>query len=59
MPKNSVDLIPTKIRVLVAGDHPVVRRGLCAILQGEKDIQIVGEAADGEETCVLCRWDRR
>ena len=55
MPKSSPDLIPRKIRVLIADDHPVIRRGLCAILQSEKDIQIVGEAADGEETCVLCR----
>jgi two-component system, NarL family, response regulator len=55
MPKNLPNLISRKIRVLVADDHPVVRRGLCTILQGEKDIQIVGEAADGEETCVLCR----
>jgi two-component system, NarL family, response regulator len=55
MPKSLPNLISRKIRVLVADDHPVVRRGLCTILQGEKDIQIVGEAADGEETCVLCR----
>lgn len=58
MPKSSVDLIPTKIRVLIADDHPVVRRGLCTILQSEKDLQIVGEAVDGEETCVLCREHR-
>jgi DNA-binding NarL/FixJ family response regulator len=55
MPKSLPNLISRKIRVLVADDHPVVRRGLCTIHQGEKDIQIVGEAADGEETCVLCR----
>ena len=55
MPKSSSKLIPGKIRVLIADDHPVIRHGLCTILQSEKDIQIVGEAADGEETCVLCR----
>ena len=55
MPKSSPNLLSRKIRVLVADDHPVVRRGLCTILQCEKDIQIVGEAADGEEACVLCR----
>src|ERR1700755_154013 len=54
MPKNSPNIISRKIRVLIADDHPVIRRGLCAILQSEKDIQIVGAAADGEETCVLC-----
>jgi two-component system NarL family response regulator len=58
MPKNSPNIISRKIRVLIADDHPVIRRGLCAILQSEKDIQIVGEAADGEETCVLCHKHR-
>lgn len=43
------------IRVLIADDHPVIRRGLFSILQCEKDIQVVGEAVDGEETCALCR----
>src|ERR1700746_642154 len=55
MPNSSPNLIPRKIRVLIADDHPVIRRGLCSILQSEKDIQIVGEAVDGEETCVLFR----
>ena len=55
MPKSSPNPIPRQIRVLIADDHPVIRRGLITILQREKDIQIVGEAADGEETCALCR----
>src|ERR1700749_5125398 len=55
MPKNSPNISSRKIRILIADDHPVIRRGLCAILQSEKDIEIGGEAADGEETCVLCR----
>jgi len=37
------------IRVLVADDHPVVRHGLCTMLEIEDDIVIVGRAADGEE----------
>jgi DNA-binding NarL/FixJ family response regulator len=36
------------IRVLVVDDHPVVRHGLTAILRWEPDLEIVGEAADGE-----------
>jgi two-component system, NarL family, response regulator LiaR len=37
------------IRVLVADDHPIVRKGLCALITGEPDMEIVGEAADGVE----------
>lgn len=41
------------IRVLVVDDHPVVRHGLMAILRWEKDLQLVGEAADGAEAVRL------
>jgi len=37
------------IRVLIADDHAVVRRGLVSILGAEPDINIVGEARDGLE----------
>jgi two-component system, NarL family, nitrate/nitrite response regulator NarL len=37
------------IRVLVADDHPVVRKGLQSCLAGHKRLRIVGEAADGDE----------
>ena len=35
------------IRVVVADDHPVFRRGLRGILEEANDIDVVGEAADG------------
>ena len=41
------------IRVLVVDDHPVVRQGLMAILRYKQDIQLVGEAADGQEAVQL------
>jgi DNA-binding NarL/FixJ family response regulator len=41
------------IRVLVVDDHPVVRHGLIAILRYEPDIEVVGDAADGEEAVQL------
>lgn len=45
---------PTNIiRVLIADDHPIVREGLAAILRSERDIQVVGEAADGVDACAL------
>ena len=37
------------IRVLIADDHAVVREGLRAFLVLQDDIEVVGEAADGEE----------
>ncbi len=40
---------PCPIRVLVADDHAIVRRGICALLATEPDIEVVGEAFDGHE----------
>ncbi len=37
------------IRVLLADDHGILRAGLRALLASEPDIEVVGEAADGEE----------
>ena len=37
------------IKVLLAGDHPVVRLGLASQLKSEKDIQILGEAGNPPE----------
>ncbi len=38
-----------KIRVLIADDHAIVREGLRALLEVHPDIEVVGEATDGEE----------
>ncbi|HAW60140.1 MAG TPA: DNA-binding response regulator [Actinobacteria bacterium] len=38
-----------KIRVLIADDHTLVREGLRAILELAGDVEVVGEAKDGEE----------
>ncbi len=35
------------IRVLVADDHPVVRQGLCAMLEAEPDLSVVADVGDG------------
>lgn len=40
---------PRPIRVLLVDDHPVVRTGLRAVLEGFGDVEVVGEAADGAE----------
>ena len=41
------------IRILIADDHAVVRRGLVLVLGQEPDFQVVGEAQDGEEAVRL------
>ena len=43
------------IRILIADDHAVVRRGLRSILQIEKDFHIVGEASNGVEAVEMAR----
>ena len=37
------------IRILLADDHTIVRKGLCSILESEEGIEVVGEAEDGRE----------
>lgn len=41
-----------KIMVLLADDHAVLRAGLRALLAGEPDMEVVGEAEDGEDAVV-------
>ena len=42
------------MRVLLADDHAIVRRGLRSLLETEPGLSIVGEAADGLEALRLC-----
>jgi DNA-binding NarL/FixJ family response regulator len=43
----------TKIRVLLADDHVIVREGIHRLLESSKDIEVVAEAGDGEEAQAL------
>jgi DNA-binding NarL/FixJ family response regulator len=38
-----------KLRILIADDHEVVRRGLCSLLQSHEGWEICGEATDGRD----------
>ncbi|MBI5303992.1 MAG: response regulator transcription factor [Chloroflexi bacterium] len=38
-----------KIRILVVDDHPLMREALCMAIEDEADMQVVGEAANGED----------
>ncbi len=39
----------SRIRILIADDHAIVRKGIRALLATERDIEVVGEVADGAE----------
>ncbi len=49
--EKSVD----SIRIVIADDHALFRDGLRMVLRAEPDLEVVGEAADGEETTQLAR----
>lgn len=44
-----------KIRVLIADDHAILREGIRALLKLSEDIEVVGEAADGQQAVEECR----
>lgn len=45
----------TSIRVLICDDHPVVREGLAAMLRMQPDIEVQGEAANGQQAIDMVR----
>ena len=48
------------VRVLIADDHPVVRQGLKTMLDSDPEVDVVGEARDGDEAFELAHrieWD--
>ncbi len=47
-----------KIRVVIVDDHDMVRRGLSAYLKATTDIELAGEAADGQQALTVCEQTR-
>lgn len=47
-----------KISVLAVDDHPLLREGIAAVISGEEDIELVAEAANGQEAIELFRRHR-
>jgi len=47
-----------KIKVLAVDDHPLLREGVAAVMEGEGDIELVGEASSGPEAIELFRRHR-
>ncbi|MET9230327.1 response regulator transcription factor [Lentzea sp. NPDC003310] len=46
------------VRILLADDHALVRRGVRMILDNEPDLEVIGEAGDGAEAITKARADR-
>jgi DNA-binding NarL/FixJ family response regulator len=47
-----------QIKVLTVDDHPILREGIAAVIHGEKDMFIVGEASNGREAIEMFRSKR-
>ncbi len=45
---------PSRIRVMLVDDHPMVRRGLATFLKVFDDLELAGEASSGQEAVELC-----
>jgi DNA-binding NarL/FixJ family response regulator len=44
-----------KLRILLADDHEIVRRGLCSLLQKHEGWEVCGEASDGREAIAMAQ----
>jgi DNA-binding NarL/FixJ family response regulator len=47
-----------QIKILTVDDHPLLREGIASIIQGEKDMVVVGEASNGREAIEVFRSKR-
>jgi DNA-binding NarL/FixJ family response regulator len=45
----------SSVRLLIADDHALVRKGIDAMLESESDLEVIGEAGDGQEALEFCR----
>jgi DNA-binding NarL/FixJ family response regulator len=43
------------VQVVIVDDHTLVREGLCRLLDGEQDIEVIGQTGSGQEAVRLCK----
>lgn len=53
MTVSPMDRTGSHIRIILADDHPIVRRGTRELIESEEDMEVVGEAGDGLEAVEL------
>jgi DNA-binding NarL/FixJ family response regulator len=50
--------VTKKIKVLTVDDHPLLREGIAAVLEGEEEFELIAEASNGQEAVELFRVHR-
>jgi DNA-binding NarL/FixJ family response regulator len=55
MPHTRTTSRKPRVRIVIADDHPIFRDGLRRLLDVEPDLEVVGEAANGEQAVTLVR----
>jgi DNA-binding NarL/FixJ family response regulator len=53
-----VDSTPNLIRILTVDDHPLLRKGIAALVNAEPDMKLIAEASNGEEAVEAFRSHR-
>jgi DNA-binding NarL/FixJ family response regulator len=47
---------PSLIRILTADDHPLLRKGIAALVNTEPDMKLIAEASNGQEVGYLLKF---
>ena len=56
--RQSIDISPEAIRILSVDDHPLLRKGVGALIANERDMRLVAEASNGREAIEQFRSHR-